>query len=70
MTDLQVALQEKTIHYLYSPGGEGLDQNPPIGSAISQVLDVFLTSCTYIVKSKKKGSFDKSTTKSGCGKVI
>ena len=24
MTDLQVVLQEKTIHYLYSPGGRGL----------------------------------------------
>ena len=52
-----------------APGG-GLDQNPPKGSAIFQVLGVFLTSCTCIVKSRKKGCIHKSATKSGCGEVI
>ena len=50
-------------------GGEGkLDQNLPIGSAIFHILGVFLTSCTCIVKSRKRGCFHKSTTKSGSGR--
>ena len=51
------------------PGGV-LDQNPSIGSAIFHVLGVFLTSCTCIVKSRKRGCFHKSTTEIGCGEVI
>ena len=35
----------------------GLDQTPPIGSAIFNVLGVFLASCTCIVKSRKGGVF-------------
>ena len=49
-----------------NPRGEH-GQNPPIGSAIFHVLGVFQTSCTSIVKSRKRGCFHKSTTKSGCG---
>ena len=37
----------------------GLDQNPPIGSAIFQVLGVFMTSCTCIVNSRNRGCFHK-----------
>ena len=52
------------------PGEEGLDKTLPIGSAIFHVLGVFVTSCTCIVKSRKSGCFQKSTTESGCGQVI
>ena len=52
------------------PRGGGLDQTPPVGSTIFNVLGEFLTSCTCIVKSRKRGCFHKSTTESGCGEVI
>ena len=43
----------------------GLDQNPPISSAIFQVLGLFLTSNTCIVTPRKKGCFHKSPRQKG-----
>ena len=47
-----------------------LDQNQPIGSAILHCLGECLTSCTWIVKARKRGCFHKSTTESGFVEVI
>ena len=44
----------------------GIDQNPLIGSAIFHVLGVFLTSCTCIVKSRRRGCFPQAGLRSLC----
>ena len=57
-------------HTLHACGD--FTKNPLIGSAIFQVLRVFMTSCTSIVKSRRRGCFHKSSLalKSGCGEVF
>ena len=49
-------------------GGGGLNQIPPIGSAILKVLGVFLASRDHTVKSR--GVSTCLPLKSGCGEVI
>ena len=49
---------QNPTNWAVTPRGR-LDQNLPIGSAIFHLLGVFLTSCTCIVKSSKRGVFTK-----------